>query len=66
MDAKSSIILASLESIEREIADLKKLIREPKQSKGSLRGMWKGATITDEDIAEAKRSVFKAIHDDEI
>jgi len=32
----------------------------------SLYGIWKGAAVTEDDIEEAKRSLFKATHDNSI
>ena len=32
----------------------------------SVYGIWKGAAVTEDDIEEAKRSLFKATHDNSI
>ena len=39
---------------------------EPLERPASLRGIWKGAVVTEDDIEEAKRSLFKAAYDDSI
>ena len=57
----SEYVLARIQAIEHELADLKKVlvseIESPKKTK--IKGLWKGINITDEDIEEAKRAVFK-------
>lgn len=60
MEAKE--IYPELKKIENEIQGLKVLIIKthemPKQTV-SLKGMLKGITVTEEDIKEAKKSIFK-------
>ena len=53
--SRDDYIVKRIEVIQYELEQLKKLFvkREPK----SLRGIWKGANITDEEIEEAKRSL---------
>jgi hypothetical protein len=53
--SRDDYIVKRIEMIQYELEQLKKLFvkREPK----SLRGIWKGANITDEEIEEAKRSL---------
>ncbi|MDP9236264.1 MAG: hypothetical protein M3P30_02510 [Chloroflexota bacterium] len=41
-------------------------VMEQPERTASLRGVWKGMDITDEDIEEAKRSLFKAANDESI
>jgi len=57
----SEYVLARIQAIEQELADLKKVIvseiESPKKTK--LKGLWKGINVTDEDIDEAKHAIFK-------
>ena len=57
----SEYVLARIQAIEQELADLRKVlvseIESPKKTK--LKGLWKGINITDEDIEEAKQAIFK-------
>lgn len=54
-------IIIALEKIESEIHDLKmKLKAQSKPLK--LKGVWKGVEITEEDIEEAKKSLFKNVY----
>jgi hypothetical protein len=49
-----------LSAIEKELAEIKMTLsssRTPRVVK--LKGLWKGLKISEEDIAEAKRSLFK-------
>ena len=50
-----------LERVAMASAVIEQIERPP-----SLYGIWKGAGVTDDDIEEAKRSLFKAVHDDSI
>ncbi len=59
------------EELRREADDLERVaiasgVIDPPNRPETLRGMWKGMKITDEDIEEAKRSLFKAAYDDTI
>jgi len=57
----SEYVLARIQAIEQELADLRKVliseIESPKKTK--LKGLWKGISITDNDIEEAKQAIFK-------
>ena len=67
MDAKMSVILVRLEAIQQEIEEIKKMLKvEPRSFKKSLRGIWKGLEVSEEDIDAAKRSLFKGAYDDEL
>ncbi|MBI1934835.1 hypothetical protein HYS31_00185 [Candidatus Woesearchaeota archaeon] len=53
-----------LASIENEIDRLKAMVINPSQSKKrkkiiKLEGLWKGVHVTEEDIEDAKKSLFK-------
>jgi hypothetical protein len=57
----SEYVLARIQAIEQELADLRKVlvseIESPRKTK--LKGLWKGINVTDEDIEEAKQAIFK-------
>lgn len=59
----TSIVLQSLDNIQREIEDLRKLLGDKPIVQRSLRGLWRGADIPDEDIDEVKRSWMKNVDD---
>ncbi len=55
-------IIQELEKIESQIHHLKlKLKAGSKPLK--LQGIWKGIDVTEEDIAEAKKSLFKPLYE---
>ncbi len=67
MEAKTAYILKRLEIIEQEIAEMKKRLLAPSKKKEvTLEGIWEGLTVTDEEIEEAKRSLFKGAYDENI
>lgn len=57
----SEYVLARIQAIEQELADLRKVlvseIESPKKTK--LKGLWRGIDITDKDIEESKQAIFK-------
>ncbi len=59
----TSIVLQSLNNIQREIEDLRNLLGEKPIVRRSLRGLWRGVEISDDDIDEAKRSWMKNVDD---
>jgi hypothetical protein len=59
----TSIVLRSLDNIQREIEDLRNLLGEKPVVRRSLRGLWRGVEISDDDIDEAKRSWMKNVDD---
>ena len=59
--SREDYIVKRIEMIQEELEQLKKLLVEEEPSGVSLRGIWKGADITDKEIEEAKRSLFKGI-----
>ena len=68
MATNVDIVIKRLEVIEAELAQLRRLLaaRPTSEPPVTLEGIWKGADITDEDIEEAKRSLFKPAYDDSI
>ena len=62
MEMMQEEIYLELKKIENEIQNLKILIIKTRQMPKqivSLKGMLKGITVTEEDIKEAKKSLFK-------
>lgn len=58
----SSYVLARIEAIQQELEQLKRALSclvEGKKRKTKLKGLWKGVEVTEEEIEEAKRAVFK-------
>ncbi len=63
----SKYVEARVRAIEREVKELKKLVSgKPPRAAKSLFGILKGLEVTDEDIEEAKRSLFKGAYDDQL
>ena len=54
---QTEFLTKKIELLERELASLKSEAKKPKHPV-SLKGILKGVKITEEDIAEAKRSLF--------
>jgi hypothetical protein len=50
-----------MESIQLELEELKALLKPAKHSSNviKLENLWRGADISDDDIQEAKRAIFK-------
>lgn len=63
-DFSTATIFERLLSIEKEIADLRRVLLKSHGSElaaknpGSLRGVWQGVSIDEEDFAEAKTALF--------
>ena len=51
--------------VQEELEQLKRFVSADEGEIVSLRGLWKGADVTDEEIANAKRSLFKGIEIDD-
>jgi hypothetical protein len=67
MDVETSVILERLDAIQKEIEEIKKILRvESGKPQRSLYGILEGMKVTDEDIEAAKRSLFKAAYDEDI
>ncbi|MBO1352208.1 MAG: hypothetical protein EBE86_034810 [Hormoscilla sp. GUM202] len=56
-------ILLRIKSIQRELDELRKILerkvegKPPRQTK--IKGLWAGLEVTDEELEEAKREVFR-------
>ncbi len=55
---REAYIIKRIEMIQEELEELKKLLSAEKRENVSLAGIWEGIDITDEEIEEAKRSLF--------
>ena len=63
----SKYVEARVRALEREVKDLKRLVSgKPPRAGKSLYGILKGLEVSDEDIEEAKRSLFKGALDDKL
>ena len=51
-------VLARIEAIQQDLDHLRNYMENPKR-KVKLKGLWKGTNVSEEDIEEAKRAVFK-------
>jgi hypothetical protein len=58
----SEYVLARLQALQQELEELRKAMlyetQGPKR-KIKLKGLWKGVHVTEEDVHEARRAVFK-------
>lgn len=54
----SDYIVARIQAIQQDLEELRKCIKNPRR-KIKLKGLWKGINISEEDIEEAKRAVFR-------
>ncbi len=53
-----------LDAIERELAEIKIGLSSPQSPRViKLKGLWKGLRVSKQDIAKAKRSLFKNASD---
>lgn len=61
----SELILARIEMIQKELDELKKIVINQKigvKRKANLGGIWQGIDVSDDEIKEAQRSIFKNIN----
>ena len=57
-------VLARIKALQRELGELEKVVtnqlqHQNQRSKTTIKGLWKGVEISEEDLKEAKRAVFK-------
>lgn len=60
----SQYILVRIQAIQDELESLKKLVsHQEKESRHQTKisGLWKDIVVTDEDLEEAKKAVFKNV-----
>lgn len=54
-------ILARIQAIQQDLEELKNHIEAPKH-RIKLKGLWKGISVSEEEIEDAKRAVFRDTH----
>jgi len=60
MENQTGYLINRIEAFKKELVLLKSLVKKREQKKiTKLEGLWKGVEITEADIEEAKKSVFK-------
>jgi hypothetical protein len=55
-------VLARIKALQRELGELEKVVAsqvQNRRSKTKIKGLWHGIDISEEDLKEAKRAVFK-------
>lgn len=52
-------LLARIERLERELTELKDQVIAMQPEQANLEGLWSDTEVTDDDIAEAKSSLFR-------
>lgn len=57
--------LRKLDKIAAELDDLRRELRN-RSKPLKLRGIWKGVKVSERDIDEAKRALFKAAHEEDL
>ncbi len=60
----SQYILVRIQSIQDELETFKKLVNNQinkSRNKTKISGLWKDIVVTDEDLEEAKKAVFKNV-----
>lgn len=58
----SEYVLARIEALQQELESLRKVVAysvERPGRKTKLKGLWRGIEVTEEDLEEAKRAVFR-------
>lgn len=60
-------VLARLDALQQELESLRSTVaahgsERPKRAT-KLKGLWRGVQVTDEDLEEAKRAVFRDAYD---
>ena len=63
--SREDYLIRRIEMIEQDLSHLKTFVSVGKRKADSLRGVWAGLNTPDEDIEEAKRSLFKGLEIDD-
>jgi lipid II:glycine glycyltransferase (peptidoglycan interpeptide bridge formation enzyme) len=64
MTAKTSYVITRLKLLENEIERLREHLKKSEEKRTTkIEGLWKGINVTEEDIEEAKRSLFKGAYE---
>ena len=59
LNVRENYIVRRIEMIEEDLEQLKRFVSGGQGITASLRGLWEGADITEEEIEEPKHSLFK-------
>ena len=62
---RDTYIITRIEAIEAELRRLRQFMSQDRTNETTLRGIWQGADISDEQIEDAKRSLFKGVELDD-
>ena len=62
---RETYIIARIEAIEAELRRLRQFMSHDLTNKTTLRGIWQGVDISDDQIEDAKRSLFKGVELDD-
>ena len=62
--SREDYLIRRIEMIEKDLDHLKTFVSVGKRKAESLRGVWAGLNTSDQDIEEAKRSLFKGLEID--
>jgi len=64
MENQTGYLINRIEALEKELALLKSFVKKREQKRIiKLEGLWKGIEITEEDIEEAKKALFKEAYE---
>jgi len=64
MENQTGYLINRIEALEKELVLLKSLVKKREQKKViKLEGLWKGVEITEADIEEAKKTLFKQAYE---
>ena len=64
MENQTGYLINRIEVLEKELALLKSFVKKREQKRIiKLEGLWKGIEITEEDIEEAKKALFKEAYE---
>ena len=63
---RETYIITRIGAIEAELRRLRQFVSRDRTDRVTLRGIWKGADISDEQIEDAKRSMFRGVELDDL
>mgnify|MGYP001562246298 CR=1 FL=1 len=58
---ETSLMNKKIEHIEKDLSNLK-ILMKVKTKAVSIKGLWKGIEVSEEELQEAKRSIFHKSH----
>jgi hypothetical protein len=59
--SRDAYVVKRIEKVQRELEEIKDLVSKGNGQNITLLGLWEGVDFSDEEIEEAKRSLFKGI-----